>query len=148
LTADYSHIVDLLKKHGLKVTQQRLVVYQCLQEMSNHPTAEQVFDIVKASNPSISLATVYKTLDTMTEVGLINRVSSPGGHKRYDSELIQHNHLYVRDTNEIYDFHDKELHDLIVDYLGKKRIGNFNLKNFRLHLEGEKIDPEKDISIN
>ena len=112
-----------------------------------HPTAEQVYDAVREANPTISLGTIYKTLETFVEAELVNKVSTPQGQMRYDSNMAPHNHIYVTNTDEIVDFQDRGLHDLIQKYVAEKKIGNFNIKDIRLHIKGEKIDPEKDISI-
>ena len=63
-----------LKEKGLKVTNQRLVVLEALETSSNqHLTAEQIFDLVKADNPEIGLATVYRTIQVLLELHLIDR---------------------------------------------------------------------------
>jgi len=59
-------IIAALASKKLKITHQRIVVYQALILSKNHPTAEQIYDFIKSKNPSITLATVYKTLETFT----------------------------------------------------------------------------------
>ncbi len=130
---------------GLKVTQQRLVIYEALVEAENHPTAEEVYEKTKKRNPSISLGTVYKTLEIFVNKGLINRVNTPKGNMRYDGIIENHNHIYFRNTNEIMDFKDDHLAELIVNYLKGRKITNFNIKDIRLHITGDKIDPEKKV---
>jgi len=131
---------------GLKVTQQRLVIYESLVEANNHPTAEQVHEKIKKRNPSISLGTVYKTLEIFVDKGLIYRVNTPKGNMRYDAILENHNHVYCLNTGEILDYVDGHLSDIITKYLEDKNIENFDIKNIRLHITGNKIDPEKTIS--
>lgn len=130
---------------GLKVTQQRLVIYEALVEAENHPTAEEVYEKTKKRNPSISLGTVYKTLEIFVNKRLINRVNTPKGNMRYDGIIENHNHIYFRNTNEIMDFKDDHLAELIVNYLKGRKITNFNIKDIRLHITGDKIDPEKKV---
>lgn len=131
---------------GLKVTQQRLVIFEALVEAKNHPTAEEVYEKTKKRNPSISLGTVYKTLEIFVNKGLINRVNTPKGNMRYDGIIENHNHIYFRNTNEIMDFKDDQLSELIVNYLKGRKITNFNIKDIRLHITGDKIDPEKKVA--
>ena len=132
---------------GLKITHQRIVVYQAILMTDKHPTAEQIYDLIKENNPSISLATVYKTLETFVENRLINKVSTPQGTMRYDARIDNHNHIYIANTNEIMDYDDEELRDILSDYLNNRKFSNLNITDFKLQIRGEKINPSKGISI-
>ena len=140
-------IKEILTEHDLKVTHQRMVIYQTVLERKEHPTAENIFEKLKKTHPSISLGTVYKTLETFVEKGLVNRVNTSEGNMRYDGITDDHNHIYCTNTKEIIDFKDQELSDLVNEFFEKKKISNFNLKNIRLHITGEKLDPGKEIKI-
>lgn len=141
------NIKSSLADHGLKVTHQRLVIYQELQDAHNHPAAEAIYEKIKKKIPSISLATVYKTLETFVEKGLINRVNTSESHMRYDGRLDNHNHMYCTKTGDIVDFSDDQLDEIISKFLKSKKIRNFNLKSFKLHVIGEKIDHEESMDI-
>lgn len=143
----FREIKDKLTSKGLKTTHQRLVVFQALCEHKGHPTAEEVFDLVKANNPTISLGTIYKTLETFVEKELILKVSLPGGKMRYDMNMENHGHIYCSRTKEIIDYFDDELIGIIENHISKKEITNFTLNGIRLHLRGEKIDPKENIVI-
>ena len=145
---DLQNIKVTLANHGIKVTQQRIVIYQVLRDTNVHPTSEVIFKKIRKKNPSISLGTVYKTLETFVKKGLINRVNTSESHMRYDSRLDDHNHIYCTKTHDILDFTDDKLNKIISNFLDTKSIGNFNLKSFKLHLIGEKIHPDKDIKLN
>lgn len=133
---------------GLKATHQRIVIFEALQQLhGQHPAAEDVFNRLKPENPSISLGTVYKALDNFVEAGLVRRVLSEEGSRRYDANCEAHSHLYCSDTNEIIDYHDPELHRLIGQYLQQKHFGNFNIETFSVQLTGFKTDPGKHITI-
>jgi len=140
-------IKEILTEHDLKVTHQRMVIYQTVLEGKEHPTAENIFEKLKKTHPSISLGTVYKALETFVEKGLVNRVNTSEGNMRYDGITDDHNHIYCTNTKEIIDFKDQELSDLVNEFFEKKKISNFNLKNIRLHITGEKLDPGKEIKI-
>ena len=75
---------------------------------------------VKAGNPSLSLATVYSTLETFTGKGLVNKVPVKDGVMRYDAHTDAHHHIYCTNTKEIIDFEDDELNELIKEFLKKK----------------------------
>ena len=140
-------IIAALASKKLKITHQRIVVYQALILSKNHPTAEQIYDSIKSKNPSITLATVYKTLETFAENHLINKVSSPQGAMRYDARIDNHNHIYISNTNEILDYDDQELKVILLNYLKKKMFSNLNITDFKLQIKGQKINPNRGISI-
>lgn len=145
--ADLDIATKSIAETGLKITQQRIVVYHTVRCTDKHPTAEQIYDTLKEKNPSISLATVYKTLETFVENRLINKVSTPQGTMRYDARTENHNHIYVSNTNEILDYEDKELENILMDYLNKKKFSNLNITDFKLQIKGEIINPKKGITI-
>ncbi len=142
------HIAQLISQSGLKVTQQRIVVYRALLETTKHPTAEQVYEMVRPENPSISLGTIYKTLEALAGTGLVKKVPTPGSQMRYDARREDHSHIYVTNTDEIIDFFDDELRKVIMEHIKRKHPENLRIHKFSLHIEGEKIDPEKQIIIN
>ncbi len=134
---------------GLKATHQRIVVYEAVMALHGcHPMAEDVYQRLKPANPSISLGTVYKTLDTFADTGLIRRVLSQDGGKRYDANTDAHSHIYCSNTKEIVDFEDSELDDLLTAFFKKRNIENFDLKGFSVQLTGTKVEPDKQISIS
>lgn len=137
-----------LSTYGLKATHQRIVVYNALQHMYIHPSAEEVYTIIHGDNPSISLATVYNTLDSFVDAKLISKVSSQEGKSRYDFNTHHHHHIFVTNTDEIIDYHDTELQELIESYLKKKNISNLTIQELQLHIKAEKINPSKKIGIN
>lgn len=143
----FNEIKDKLASRGLKTTHQRMVVFQALCAHQGHPTAEDIFDLVKVNNPTVSLGTIYKTLETFVEKELILKVSLPGGKMRYDMNMENHGHLYCSRSREIIDYFDEELIEMIEKYIEKKKIKNFNISGIRLHIRGEKIDPHKKIVI-
>lgn len=136
-------IKQLLTEAGLKATHQRLVIMKALYGMSNHPTAEQVYNLIKVDNPSISLATVYKTMETFVSNKLISKVATRDGHMRYDPRLDNHGHIYCTNTKELVDFYDEELDGLLIEFFKRKRVNNLIIKNISVRINGEKIDPDK-----
>jgi Fur family peroxide stress response transcriptional regulator len=96
------------REAGLKATPQRLAVWTALLKTTAHPGPDDVFRAVRAELPSVSLATVYKTLDSLEEAGLIDRVPARGP-KRYDANQAPHHHLVCKRCGAIRDFHDPAL---------------------------------------
>lgn len=75
----------LLKEKGLKMTRQRLVVLEVLAENpEQHLTAEEIYERIKAANPDIGLATVYRTVQLLLELELIDRINLDDGFVRYE----------------------------------------------------------------
>lgn len=98
-----STLTQHLTDSGLRSTPQREVVYQVILAKRDHPTAEEVFDRVKAQMPTISLATVYNCLDALVQCGLIKQVNFVREPTRYCPNLHQHAHFHDETTGEIHD---------------------------------------------
>lgn len=143
-----NQIKKQLDEVGLKATHPRIVVLNELMISDDHPSAERIHESIKESNPSISLGSVYRVLDALVEAGLIQRVSVKSGSMRYDANLSPHGHLYCLQTHKIQDFYDEELYELINEFFKKKRIRNFKINEIKLQVNGERIDPEVDITIS
>ncbi|WP_018344718.1 Fur family transcriptional regulator [Cytophaga aurantiaca] len=140
-------IKNKLTEYGLKATHQRLVVYDALQKTHLHPSAEEVYTLIHSDNPSISIATVYNTLDSFVEAKLITRVLSEEGKSRYDFNTHQHHHIYLCNTDEIIDYHDPELQKILTAYLKKKKLTNLTIHELQVHIKAEVINPKQKISI-
>ncbi|MGD1842891.1 MAG: Fur family transcriptional regulator [Thermonemataceae bacterium] len=142
-----AQIKQKLRAYNLKATQQRLVIYKALQATEGHPTAEQLYEMVSKDNPSLSLGTLYKTLEAFVAVQLIKKVACEDGAMRFDANLSTHNHIFCTNTQEIIDFEDKELHTLITAFLKRKNIDNFEMTDFQLQINGQKVNPKKKVQI-
>jgi Fur family peroxide stress response transcriptional regulator len=78
---------------GLVVTPQRLAIFRRLAATDRHPSAEELHAAVRREMPTLSLATVYKTLDTLAEIGAVRPVSRLGARGRWDANTSPHHHL-------------------------------------------------------
>ncbi len=87
------YIKDLLRKKGLRVTPQRELIYRLLSESKAHPTAEHVYQEVRKTFPSISFNTVYKTVRSLEEWGLLQRFNTGENIYRYDANVSPHPHF-------------------------------------------------------
>ena len=92
------------REAGLKVTHQRLEIYRELASASDHPTAETLYKRLQENMPTLSLDTVYRTLGTFVEHGVISRVQTTESHARFEAEVEQHHHAFCRKCGEITDF--------------------------------------------
>ena len=100
------------REFGLKLTPQRMAVYQALIESSEHPSAECVFQAVRQVLPSISLDTVNRTLLTLNEIGAAFTVEGSGDAKRFDGHLEDHQHFKCLKCKKIVDIFDGKFDDI------------------------------------
>ena len=135
MTSEYFR--EQLKAKGLKITPQRIAIYEAVVELKNHPTAENIIDYIKTNHPNVSVGTVYKVLDSLVENQLLKKVKNEKDIMRYDAIMQKHHHLYCSETDKIEDFKDPELDKIIADYFSKKKIKGFNVKDISLQITGE-----------
>ena len=88
-----SRFTEACRERGMPVTHQRLAVFRALLESESHPDADAIHKSLRAAYPTLSLGTVYKTLETLQSLGLARAVSSPGPTRRFDGNRTPHHHL-------------------------------------------------------
>jgi len=138
---------NMLLQANLKATHQREVIFNTVLDCKNHPSTDEVYELTRKQIPSISLATVYKTLETFNKVGLISKTLTTEGQLRFDPNLDSHGHIYCNNSGEIIDYFDADLNKVISDFFKKKKVKNFHIKKISLNIMGDKIDPKKSIEI-
>lgn len=126
-----------IKGSNLKVTPQRMAVLEALNTLRNHPTADNIKEFVIDNHPNIAVGTIYKTLETFVEKGLVKKVKTENGIMRYDAILENHHHLYCEKTEQIEDYFDDELNTLLENFFKKKKTPHFKISEIRLQLKGE-----------
>ncbi len=102
---------EKIRAKGIKATPQRLLVYEVLEE-SGHATIDEIAKKVQATNPCITLSTIYRILDSLCKAGLVSLLNHPGGKSFYDITPTVHHHIYT-DDNMILDYVDEKLTELI-----------------------------------
>ncbi|NBV32222.1 MAG: transcriptional repressor [Proteobacteria bacterium] len=107
LASHTSHAKQLLELHplkkGLRQTEQRKAVFEALMSNADHPSAVDVFMRVKNRMPTISLATVYNCLETLTENGLVRAVNHEREPSRFCANLQEHAHLFCSQCASVTD---------------------------------------------
>src|SRR5210317_1155175 len=83
---------EALEAMGHRFTEQRAAVYRFLSGTTSHPNADEVFQEVRARVPGISLATVYKSLETLVNCGLATKLTYSDGSARFDARMDPHHH--------------------------------------------------------
>ena len=107
------HLTTLLKSKQLKVTPQRLAIYNVLYNTVEHPSAETIYKALKATHPTMSLATVYKTLDTLKKADLIQELNVGEDSFRYDANAKSHPHMICTTCHSVIDLHTDALNGVI-----------------------------------
>jgi Fe2+ or Zn2+ uptake regulation protein len=98
-----AELTAALRARGQRVTLPRLLVHREVRRSPQHVTAEQVHSTLAGALPSLSPATIYATLDVLEELGLVRRLSTPGGATVYDSRVDAHHHAICRSCGAIKD---------------------------------------------
>lgn len=95
---------DLIVSKGLKPTAQRIMILEYLaRNTKKHPTAEQIHDAMHKKTPTLSLATVYNTLNSFAEAGLVTALTITGTEVRYEYATAPHHHLLCKHCGKIID---------------------------------------------
>ena len=131
-----SRIERLCVERGLKMTGQRRVIARVLSEASDHPDVEELYRRASALDSRISIATVYRTVRLLEEMGILERRDFGGGRARYEpTEHGHHYHLIDIETGKVIEFHDPEYERLMQTLA--ERLG-FDLVSLRLELFGRR----------
>ncbi len=121
---------------GLKMTGPRKTILKVLTESMDHPSVEAVYERAKAIDSSISIATVYRTLNMLDELDLVTRHEFNESFSRYETNMEHHHHLIDLETGQVIEFQNSELENL------KERIAKemgFELVDHRLELYGRRL---------
>lgn len=95
--------VTILKQNQLKITPQRLAIMKYLDENRTHPTADRIYIDLKEKNPALSKTTVYNSVETLKEHGIIQSLTISGSELRYDFENKMHHHFLCKKCGNIID---------------------------------------------
>ena len=78
----------------MRYSKQRELVLQKVEQLCDHPTAEEIYDEAIKECPGLSLGTVYRNLNSLVDAGRVRRVCIPGKADRFDHTLCWHSHMY------------------------------------------------------
>lgn len=88
-----AHQENIVQAPQRRLTKQRKIILEELTKLSSHPTADELYQIVRQRMPNISLGTVYRNLDFLVEQGQIAKIDASGGQKRFDALMEYHQHV-------------------------------------------------------
>lgn len=149
---DREGFIRLLREKGLKVTTQRLAVLTALsKEQDSHLTAEEIYELVKVESPDIGLATVYRTIQMLLELKIVDRIYLDDGYVRYelghvyeDEDGHHHHHLICVKCGRVISFQG----DLMEEF--EKRMEEktgFFIQDHDVKLYGYCADCQKDVDV-
>jgi Fur family peroxide stress response transcriptional regulator len=100
----FNLLKKLCRKHGMRLTPQRLEIFRVINSAKDHPSAFEVYQRVSSRNPAISPDTVYRTLDTFDQCELIDKVEFLDFKIRFDPNINTHHHFICTECGSIRDF--------------------------------------------
>jgi Fur family peroxide stress response transcriptional regulator len=109
------------------------VIWETLASMRGHPSPEAIYEQVRKRVPSISLATVYKNINTFVEHGLLSEVSLHHGSARLDTNPEPHHHFVCVRCRSITDFEDSEIEPV---QLKKRAPAGFQIHRYLVEVQG------------
>ena len=121
-----------LREMGYRVTRQRRIILEELRKMDVHPTATEVYEAVRDRLPNISLGTVYRNLNVLEAVGLLQKIQS-GNTSRYDGDLHQHYHLKCVQCGQVFNVDSSLIQALDAHLL---ELEGFELLDYKLEFYG------------
>jgi len=122
--------IKALRSKGYKATPQRIAICRIALNSRAHPSAQQVYDEVKKIHPTVSLATVYKTLEVLRDLDLVQEINFPKGQARFDSYMNPHINLICLKCGSITD-----LDDLTVEDIPRKVVATTKFKPTRQRVD-------------
>ncbi len=106
-------LVEEIKAQGIRITPQRAIIFEAIENLEGHITAEDIFQEVQQVNPYISLATVYRTLELLSDLKLVNQTNF-GRSQTYFAlrDHGSHHHLVCLECGRVEEFADEMLASL------------------------------------
>jgi Fur family transcriptional regulator, ferric uptake regulator len=92
-----------VRQSGRSMSRQRAVILEALRATRSHPTAQDLYDAVRPSVPRLTLATVYRNLHVLQDLGLARRIEVDGQSSRFDADTHDHAHVYCLRCGRVHD---------------------------------------------
>jgi Fe2+ or Zn2+ uptake regulation protein len=102
---------NVLKKENLRLTDQRIAIWNQIRESKKHMDVEEIFSILRKKKQAVSRATIYRTLDVLVKNRLLRKMDVGDGYSLYEPRLDNdhHDHMICEDTGDIIEFFSEEL---------------------------------------
>ena len=126
-------LVHSLKSNNFKITPQRIAIYREIYHSKEHPNAETIYKRLEPNYPTISLATVYKSLELFADLNIIQIIDIGGSSVRYDSNTSKHSHIICNICKKIEDLDNQTFQHLSSEV---EAITNYKIENQQLCFYG------------
>lgn len=134
-------LVEFLKENGLRRTVQRDAIVKAAFSTNEHYTAEELLVMSRRIEPSVSRATVYRTLPILVKSGLLREMDFGKDQKYYDPNFLDHphhNHLICVDCDKIVEFEDEHI-NLLEDCISRRLGFTPEMKSIRIEASCEEL---------
>lgn len=126
----YEDLLTELKNKKIRLSHQRLKVLEYLTQNYNHPTADQIYNGLHEEVPTLSKTTVYNTLNSLVEAGLVRVINIEDNETRYDIVTANHGHFKCESCKKIYDF------KIDIDSMKIQELDNFIIHDKSVYFKG------------
>jgi Fur family transcriptional regulator, peroxide stress response regulator len=126
-------LIEQLRKCRLRATGQRLAIMHVLMESRSHPSAEDIYHRLKKSHPTLSLSTVYKTLQVMANMGALVTIETGTSCQRFDGQMHPHHHAVCDKCGKVHDV-DFDRHPIELNT--KHILPGFNVQGVKVVFTG------------
>ena len=117
----------------MKMTSQRELVLQYVQDSDDHPTVDEIFRYLRKTLPRVSKKTVYSNLRALSEAGMVREISTMGV-KRYEPVMRPHHHLICQGCDRVFDIEEEELTRLATEFA--ESLKDFEVSSTTTHFYG------------
>lgn len=126
-------LTKVLRNHSMKITPQRLMIFEILENNTSHPSAEEIYKKVKDIYPTVSFTTIYKTLEVLRDLGELKELTIDDARKHYDPNISTHHHIICTSCKKILDvFEDFSSHIKLPESFN----ANYSVSNFQVSFYG------------
>jgi Fur family transcriptional regulator, peroxide stress response regulator len=127
-------LIKKSKDKGLKLTPQRMIIFNIIAEGNRHITADEIYQMAKAEYPMLSPATVYRNMEQLVEAGLLTHLDLGGPSTRYDTNLEEHHHFVCEKCGKITDLYLKDIRYVLDP--DKSNLSEVRISSPQLYLHG------------
>lgn len=123
----------LFREKNLKLTPQRYAIYKYLLSTKSHPSAEMIYENIIMDYPTMSLATVYKTVKTLSEIGLVQELNVGEDNFRFDANVSRHPHVVCLSCGRVDDIEGVDF-----SFLNKEaeKLTDYKIQDHQLYFYG------------
>lgn len=130
MIVNFENLINELKSKKIRLSHQRLKVLEYLTTNYNHPTADQIYNGLHNEVPTLSKTTVYNTLNSLIDAGLVKSINIEDNEVRYDINTHNHGHFKCESCKNIYDF------NIDIDSFETEQLNGFKINDKNVFFKG------------